>query len=123
MANEILKDEIMSEEELDNVAGGTAAEMAKDTAFFHAVGLMSKSYSADYCAANTDEVAAEIDRAAYLVLRGNHNLYLVNSSSTSANTYVYHSNGEDDVVYTREEFYAQVCRVLGKSDFDYKKYL
>ena len=40
MANEILKDEIMSEEELDNVAGGTAAEMAKDTAFFHAVGLI-----------------------------------------------------------------------------------
>ena len=39
MAKEILKDEILSDEELEQVAGGTIAETVKDTQFLHALGL------------------------------------------------------------------------------------
>lgn len=35
MANEILKDEILKDEELDNVAGGTLAQTANDINRFH----------------------------------------------------------------------------------------
>ena len=35
MANEILKDEILKDEQLDNVAGGTSAESYRDMMFFN----------------------------------------------------------------------------------------
>ena len=40
MANEILKDEILSEEELDNVAGGTIVETASDGQFLRDCGVV-----------------------------------------------------------------------------------
>lgn len=42
MANEILKDEQLTEEQLDGVAGGTAAETDKDIAFLQDIGLFPK---------------------------------------------------------------------------------
>ena len=44
MAEEkILKDEIMSEDELDNVAGGNAEEINKDFGFLRAVGALGQT--------------------------------------------------------------------------------
>ena len=40
---EILKDEIMSDAELDGVAGGTAAEITKDWNFLRAVGALGQT--------------------------------------------------------------------------------
>ena len=42
MANEILKDEQLTEEQLDGVAGGTVAETDKDIAFLQDIGLFPK---------------------------------------------------------------------------------
>ena len=40
MANEILKDEILKEEQLDGVAGGITHEIKRDAEFMKAVGLL-----------------------------------------------------------------------------------
>ena len=40
MAKEILKDEVLKDEQLDAVAGGTSREIQKDTDFLQAIGLM-----------------------------------------------------------------------------------
>ncbi|MBQ3725842.1 MAG: hypothetical protein II902_02095 [Selenomonadaceae bacterium] len=40
MANEILKEELLSEDQLENVAGGTTREIVKDTDFMQAIGLL-----------------------------------------------------------------------------------
>ena len=45
MANEILKDEILKEEQLEGVAGGTAREIGKDVDFMQAVGVMRQGDS------------------------------------------------------------------------------
>jgi len=44
---EILKDEIMSDAELDGVAGGTAAESAKDRDFLRAIGALNPGQGSD----------------------------------------------------------------------------
>lgn len=40
MAKEILKDEVLKEEQLEGVAGGTAREIGKDAEFMKAIGFM-----------------------------------------------------------------------------------
>ena len=44
MANEILKDEIMNEEELEQVAGGNRDELSLDTKLFNAMGGRMEAY-------------------------------------------------------------------------------
>ena len=46
MAKEILKDEIMSDAELDNVAGGNVGELAKLTQLFKTLGFTDTAYVA-----------------------------------------------------------------------------
>jgi len=48
MANEILKDEILSDAELDNVAGGTAAESDKDLQFLKDIGALGQGATRQY---------------------------------------------------------------------------
>ena len=43
MANEILKEELLSEDQLENVAGGTTREIVKDTDFMQAIGLLRQN--------------------------------------------------------------------------------
>lgn len=43
----ILKDEVMSDEELENVAGGNRDELALDTQLFNAMGGRIKAYDLD----------------------------------------------------------------------------
>ena len=45
MAQEIFKDEVLKDEQLDAVAGGTAREIGKDIDFMKAVGVMRQNES------------------------------------------------------------------------------
>ena len=47
MTNEILKDEILSEEELEGIAGGNRDELALDTQLFNTMGNRIKAYDLD----------------------------------------------------------------------------
>ena len=61
MANEILKDEIMNEKELDQVAGGNRDELALDTQLFNAMGNRSKAYDLeDITNTNVNGISAKI---------------------------------------------------------------
>ncbi len=48
MANEILKDEILNDEQLDGVAGGTFAESAQDCFFFQHIGFDMQKDTINY---------------------------------------------------------------------------
>ena len=45
MAKEILKDEVLKDEQLDAVAGGTSHEIKRDVEFMKAVGLLRQDES------------------------------------------------------------------------------
>ena len=47
MTKEILKDEILSEEELEGIAGGNRDELALDTQLFNTMGNRIKAYDLD----------------------------------------------------------------------------
>lgn len=59
------KEEELTLDELDKVAGGTLAEMQEDAAFLQTVGLDIKEHSAQYIHKNFDAVADEL-RGAWL---------------------------------------------------------
>ena len=61
MANEILKDEIISEVELDQVAGGNRDELALDTQLFNAMGERFKAYALkDITSSNVNVISSQI---------------------------------------------------------------
>ena len=47
MTNEILKEEILKEEELEQIAGGNRDELALDTQLFNTMGGQTKAYDLD----------------------------------------------------------------------------
>ena len=47
MTNKILKDEILKEEELEQIAGGNRDELALDTQLFNTMGGQTKAYDLD----------------------------------------------------------------------------
>ena len=56
-----LKDEVMSEEQLDQVAGGNRDELALDTQLFNAMGERSKAYDLeDITNTNVNGISAKI---------------------------------------------------------------
>ena len=61
MAEERIFNEVMSIEELDNVAGGNRVELALDTKLFKDLGYLSKSYtSKEINNGNVNEIAAQV---------------------------------------------------------------
>lgn len=61
MAEEIKKEELMSDEELDKVAGGNRDELALDTQLFNAMGDRFKAYNLeDITSANVNGISAKI---------------------------------------------------------------
>ena len=61
MANEILKNEIMNEAELEQVAGGNRDELALDTQLFNAMGGRIQAYDKyDITNTNVNGIAARI---------------------------------------------------------------
>ena len=60
--DKILKDEIMSDAELDNVAGGNRTELAKMTQLFATLGYTKRSYSpAEINSGNIGKITEEIN--------------------------------------------------------------
>ena len=124
MAKEILKEEILSEEELDKVAGGTIAETVKDTQFLHALGLIDRAYTASEVQNDPDTVDRVIDSAIFQ-FSGSHSWYQVDMNANSANSYMYRyiEDHEPRTNFTREGFLKRICHEAGKPDFDYTPYL
>lgn len=122
MTTEILKDEIMSNEELDNVVGGTTSELANDIKFLHALGLMDHHYDADYCSSHMGQVQNEIN-AAIKGLRSAHGAsgFSVSASADGANAYSV-SNWRVQGC-PRDVMYKMICEGAGKPDFDYSRFL
>lgn len=61
MASEIKKEEVMSDEQLDKVAGGNRDELALDTQLFNAMGDRFKAYNLeDITSANVNGISAKI---------------------------------------------------------------
>ena len=57
-----MKNEIMSDAELDNVAGGNTAELAKMTQLFATLGFTDRSYSAaEINSSNIGEIASGVN--------------------------------------------------------------
>ena len=117
MAKEILKDEILTEEELDNVAGGTRGELSCDTKLLEAVGVMDFSYNAGYCENHMTEVQSEVNG----YLKENDKLKdfsIATVKLDGANTYKI-----GDKTVSRAKFYDSICKALGKDDVNWQKYL
>ena len=121
MANEILKEEIMNEEQLENVVGGTRGQLSCDTKFLHALGVMDHYYEPYYCEKHMSEVASEINSA---LQKAGFRELRIDTSVSGGNTYYFRKGEYTGVlVAPREEIYGEICDKLGKTDFDYKKFL
>ena len=117
MAKEILKDEILTEEELDNVAGGSRGELSCDTKLLEAVGVMDYSYSPGYCESHMTEVQGELNQ----IMAGNEKLKDFSIASVDvkgANTYKI-----GDKTVSRAKFYNSICKALDNTDVNWKHYL
>ena len=117
MAKEILKDEILTEEELDNVAGGSRGELSCDTKLLNALGVMDYFHEPGYCEKHMTEVQGDVNDALQGVdaLKG---FSVTSVDVKGANTYSI--NGKE---VSRVKFYRSICNALGKPDFEYKKYI
>ena len=61
MAKEILKDEILKDEELEQISGGNRDELALDTQLFNAMGERFKAYSLnDITSSNVNVISSKI---------------------------------------------------------------
>ena len=125
MAKEILKDEMLSDEELEQVAGGTIAETVKDTQFLHALGLINRAYTASEVQSNPAAVDEVINGALWSI-DGGHNSWIemgvnVNSANHYGRSYI--EDNEPPEKYSRKYFLAEVCELAGKPNFDYTPYL
>ena len=112
------QEEIMSEEELNGVAGGTVEELVKDIKFLNAVGIKTKNYSMNDLKNNAFDIGHEIAN----LIGGNFDIW---ANEKFGNDYriTATSMGMDDTYLTRSEFYKKVCEQVGKPNFDYEKYL
>ncbi len=117
MAKEILKDEILTEEQLENVAGGTRGELSCDTKFLNALGVMDYFLEPGYCENHMTEVQGDVNEALQSVeaLKG---FSVTSVDVKGANTY-----SIDGKAVSRVKFYRSICKALGKDDFEYKKYI
>ena len=111
----ILNEEVLSEEELEGVAGGSLSAMVKDTKFLHALGLMDRAYSAKEIKANEYEIGLLINEA-------------FGSQGMWAEAYISgkHSYGGEGISdgsgISRAQAYKELANRV-KPGFNYKKYL
>lgn len=117
----ILKDELLSEEQLENVVGGTIAETVKDTQFLHALGLLDRTYTDSEIQNDIYDIYTRINDA---LENFSSSLYMeVNEKRVNDYRLMTGHMGDDYIALTRAEFYAKVCEEVGQPGFDYKKYL
>ena len=125
MTNEIISSELMNEEQLDAVVGGTRGQLSCDTKFLNALGIMDHYYEPSYIESHmglvTTEVTAAfnnalnrafVDRVHIDASVGGNNIYKLGHFPPTISKNV-----------SRRELYQKVCAAVGKPDFDYSKYL
>lgn len=110
----ILNEEVLSDEELEGVAGGTLSEMVKDTKFLHALGLMDRAYSAKEIKANEDEVSLLINQAF-----GSQGMW---AEAYSGGKHTYGDENTTGSGISRAQAYKELANRV-KPGFNYKKYL
>ena len=124
MKKEILNGELMNEEQLNAVVGGTRGELSCDTKLLYALGLMPNFHEPGFCGSHAEEVAREIGRAVEKTGRLEMN---VSYSSNGSNKYHVKESLPDggwaSHFVTRAEAYRLICKAAGQPDFDYEKYM
>lgn len=61
MTNEILKDEILKDAELEHIAGGNRQQLVLDTQLFKAMGYMEQAYTlSEINDSNANEISAKV---------------------------------------------------------------
>ena len=110
----ILNEEVLSEEELEGVTGGTLNEMVKDSKFLHALGLMDRAYSAKEIKVNEAEISSLISQAF-----GSQNMW-VEAGTDFKN--VYGDENTDGSGMGRAQAYKALADKV-KPGFNYRKYL
>ena len=110
----ILAEERLNDEELEEVVGGTANELSRDTVFLKAVGLFDISYKPNQLK------GAKLDNVVGMV-NGVLSRYglKVEVNESIGNRY-FEGNLE---LRSQGEFYRRICESLDKPDFNYTKYL
>ena len=108
--NKILEDEAMSDDELNNVAGGTSYEMADDSRFLNSLNGSCDRYGATKILFNgmfSDSIKTEVENAWATVgikARCDYDLYCATSN-------VYSLNGRK---ITQEQARQHAMKVVGK---------
>ena len=121
MKKEILKGEMMNDEQLDAVVGGNRGELSCDTKFLHAIGLMDHYYEPSYCGSHFLEVADEVNSA--LKKTGRYGVGITYNPNAN-NKYLLVELGTGVGWYTkRAELYQVICNAIGRPDFDYRQFL
>ena len=123
MANEILKEEIMNEEQLDAVVGGTRGQLSCDTKLLNALGIMDHSYEPYYCQTHMSEVEAEVN-AALKTLGATKNGakgFSIQASNEGGNNYRVGNWRNPNC--PRSVMYKMIAEAAGQPNFDVSKYL
>ena len=125
MANEILKEEIMNEEQLDAVVGGTRGQLSCDTKFLNALGVMDHFYEPYYCQTHTSEVAGEINAALKTLGRAKNGAkgFSVQANLEGSNNYRYRVGFWNSHNCSRSAMYKMIAEAAGQPNFDVSKYL
>ena len=123
MTNEIINSELMNEEQLNAVVGGTRGELSCDTKFLHAIGLMDHFYDPGYVENHADEVAAEV-RAA-IQKTGDRDVQIDYYADGKNEYYLseFVPGGRSSQMTSRRKLYESICMSVGKPDFNYEQYL
>ena len=115
MANEILKDEILSEEELDQVAGGTVVQTASDSQFLRDVGIND-----EYTGWNNKFTERQFEGVSKVVIDGWAKIGITCTPDQKGEN-TYSMNG---AAITRKEAYEEAMKVKNKhlplSGYDFK---
>ena len=115
MANEILKDEILSEEELDQVAGGTVVQTASDSQFLRDVGIND-----EYTGWGNNFTERQFEGVSKVVIDGWAKIGITCTPSKDGEN-TYSMNG---AAITRKEAYEEAMKVMDKhlalSRYDFK---
>ena len=115
--DKILKDEIMSDAELDNVAGGNRAELAKMSQLFATLGYTKRSYSAaEINSGNIGKISEEINGVfKNLGMNMNYNDYGNNAYTAGGDASTSPTN-----VLTHNQAVAEAIKRSGRTDVNGK---
>ena len=107
MTNEIINSELLNEDQLDEVVGGSRGELSCDTKFLHALGLMDHYYEPYYVEKHVDEITAEVSTALKKI--GSSFDLRIEYSASGNNEYRFISSSHSGRCTTRPQLYQYIC--------------